>query len=109
MIHAVDRKSLLDSLERTIEIFKMKKRYSQYELYNDRKLLAMLIEEHEMNIVFEETAWENSKKMNEEYSIVDWRSFELVKAQGLATYIHLYQEDLNLYKRLVAEHSDQIA
>lgn len=107
--HAVDRKSLLDSLERTIEIFKMKKRYSQYEQYTDHKLLAMLIEEHVMNIAFEETAWENAKKMNEDYSIVDWRSFELVKSQGLATYIHLYQEDLYLYKRLVAEQSNQIA
>ncbi|MGX2959827.1 hypothetical protein JNUCC23_11270 [Peribacillus sp. JNUCC 23] len=87
----------------------MKRRYSQYTQYNDIKLLAMLIEEHEMNLVFEETAWGNSKKMNEDYCVVDWVSFELVKSQGLATYIHLYQEDLHLYKRLVADQSDQIA
>ncbi|KYD05475.1 MULTISPECIES: integrase [Heyndrickxia] len=107
--HAVDRKALMDSLERTIEIFEMKKSYSLKEQYSDIKLLGMLIEEHLMNIAFEETAWANAEIMNKKFAIVDWQSFEQVKAQGLATYHHLYERDLTLYNKLLAEQSEQIA
>lgn len=107
--HAVDRKALMDSLERTIEIFEMKKSYSLKEQYSDIKLLGMLIEEHLMNIAFEETAWANAEIMNKKFAIVDWQSFEQVKAQGLATYHHLYQRDLTLYNKLLAEQGEQIA
>ncbi|MED3779280.1 integrase [Heyndrickxia sporothermodurans] len=107
--HAVDRKALMASLERTIEIFEMKKSYSLKEQYSDIKLLGMLIEEHLMNIAFEETAWANAEIMNKKFAIVDWQSFEQVKAQGLATYHHLYERDLTLYNKLLAEQSEQIA
>lgn len=69
----------------------------------------MLIEEHLMNIAFEETAWANAEIMNKKFAIVDWQSFEQVKAQGLATYHHLYERDLTLYNKLLAEQSEQIA
>ena len=107
--HAVDQKALLDSLPRTIEIFEMKRNYPLSELYNRIDLLAMLIEEHEMNIAFEETAWTNAEKLNKQYNIVEWARFEKVKAHSLATYTSLYEEDLLLYNKLVAEHSEQIA
>ncbi|QQZ09960.1 integrase [Heyndrickxia vini] len=107
--HAVDRKALMNSLERTIEIFEMKKSYSLKEQYSDLKLLGMLLEEHLMNIDFEETAWANAENMNKKFSIVDWQSFDQVKAQGLATYHHLYQRDLTLYNKLLAGQSEQIA
>ncbi|CAM3180045.1 integrase [Filibacter tadaridae] len=107
--HALDREALMESLERTMEIVEMKNRYSLYEQYNDSNLLAMLIEEHEMNIAFEDTAWKNAEEMNKKYELVDWTSFQEVKEQGLATYLSLYNEDLQLYTNLVALHSEQIA
>jgi hypothetical protein len=107
--HAVDREALMDSLPRTIEIFKMKKNHSIHQRYQDNTLLAMLIEEHEMNIVFEETAWVNAQKMNRIYQIVDWDSFEKVKTHSLSTYKELYEKDLENYNRLVVEHGEPAA
>jgi hypothetical protein len=107
--HALDRNALLDSLTKTLEFYDMKKNYPIHERYSDPNLLAMLIEEHEMNIGFEETAWANAEKLNMEYGIVNWESFEKVKKQGMATYLNLYAEDLHLYNKLVAEHIEQIA
>ena len=62
--HAVDREALQASLPRTIEIFTMKKQHTLKEIYHQEQLLAMLIEEHEMNIQFEQTAWENAWMLN---------------------------------------------
>ncbi|MFJ5768435.1 integrase [Psychrobacillus sp. NPDC093180] len=107
--HAIDRDALLNTLARTLEIFDTKKSHSLYELYNNIDLLAMLIEEHEMNIVFEETAWENAKNLNKEFQMVDEEIFEAVKAHSLATYKSLYEEDLQLYEELAALQSVQIA
>ncbi|WHY86713.1 integrase [Neobacillus novalis] len=107
--HALDRNALLDSLTKTLEYYDMKKNYPIYERYSDPNLLAMLIEEHEMNITFEETAWANAEKLNMEYGIVDWASFEKLKNTGMATYLKLYAEDLQLYNKLVAEQTEQIA
>jgi hypothetical protein len=87
----------------------MKKTYTIYEQHSDYKLLTMLIEEHEMNIAFEETAWANAEKLNMEYGIVDWESFEIVKNQGMATYLKLYAKDLQIYNKLVSEQTEQIA
>jgi hypothetical protein len=107
--HALDRKALMDSLTKTLEFYEMKKNYSIYEIYNDYNVLAMLIEEHEMNIRFEETAWVNAEKLNMTYGIVDWASFEKVKKQGMSTYLNLYEKDLQLYHKLVSEQPEQIA
>lgn len=107
--HALDRKTLLDSLTKTVEFYEMKKNNTIYEQYSDYKLLTMLIEEHEMNIAFEETAWANAEKLNMEYGIVDWDSFEKVKNQGMATYLKLYAKDLQIYNKLVSEQTEQIA
>ena len=86
--HAIDRKALMDSLSRTLEFFDMKKEYTISEQHSNYNLLAMLIEEHEMNIKFEETAWENAEKLNMEYGIVDWINFEKVKNHGIETYLN---------------------
>lgn len=107
--HALDRKALLDSLTKTLEYYEMKKNDPLYERYSDCNLLRMLIEEHEMNIGFEETAWLNAEKLNMEYGIVDKAAFEKVKEQGMATYLNLYAKDLKLYNKLVSEQSVQIA
>jgi hypothetical protein len=104
--HALDRKALLDSLTKTLELYEMKKNHTIYEQYSDYNLLTMLIEEHEMNIAFEETAWVNAEKLNMEYGIVDWESFEKVKNQGMATYLKLYEKDLEVYNKLVSEQTD---
>lgn len=107
--HAMDRDALLDSLTRTLEIFNKKNNHSLYELYNNIDLLAMLMEEHEMNIIFEETAWENAEILNKKFRIVDEKSFEIVKAHSLSTYMNLYKEDLHLYEELMASQHVQIA
>lgn len=107
--HAVDRHALLDSLTRTIEIFNMKRNYSLFEQYNNVDLLSMIMEEHKMNIIFEETAWKNAKKLNLEHQIVDMEFFNIVEAHSLSTYKNLYLEDLQLYEELVAVQSAQIA
>jgi hypothetical protein len=107
--HAIDRKALLETLDRTIEIFDAKRNNSLYELYNRVDLLSMVIEEHEMNLIFEETAWENAQKLNEKFHIVEEKCFEAIKKYSLETYTDLYHEDLNLYEKLVKEHTVQIA
>lgn len=107
--HAIDQEALVDSLPRTIEIFEMKKGYSLNDHYNHTDFLAVLIEEHEMNIAFEETAWKNAENLNKQYNIVEWARFEKVKTHSLATYTSLYEDDLHLYNKLMAEHSEQIA
>lgn len=107
--HAIDRDALLASLSRTLEIYKTKKSHTLYELYNNLDLLAMLIEEHKMNIIFEENAWENAKILNNKFQIVDEKSFEAVKSHSLSTYTKLYEEDLHLYEGLVASQSVQTA
>ncbi|MFB3170800.1 integrase [Neobacillus sp. 179-C4.2 HS] len=104
--HALDRKALLDSLTKTLAFYEMKKNHTIYEQYSEYNLLSMLIEEHEMNIAFEETAWANAEKLNMEYGIVDWDSFEKAKNHGMATYLKLYEKDLEVYNKLVSEQND---
>jgi hypothetical protein len=100
--HAMDRKALMESLPRTIEIAKMKKIYPQKEMANNLSLFALIIEEHEMNIAFEKTAWMNAEKLNGLYQIVEWDIFEKMKIAGLETYNLFYEEDLRLYSKLKA-------
>lgn len=107
--HAVDREALMDSLSRTMEIYSMKKSHPLRQQYENIDLLSMIIEEHEMNILFEKTAWVNAQAMNQIYSIVDWASFEKVKTHSLSTYKELYEKDLEIYNRLVAESSESAA
>ncbi len=107
--HAVDREALMDSLPRTMEIYKMKKSHPLHQQYEDIELLEMIIEEHKMNILFEETAWINAEELNRIYRIVDRQSFEKVKTHSLSTYKELYEKDLALFNRLIAEGSEPAA
>lgn len=107
--HAADRLALLESLERTIEIFQTKKRYILSEIYNDRSLLAMLIEEHEMNITFEQTAWVNAEQVNQKYNLVHQSTFRLVKKLSLESYQKLYLEDLKLYENQLENLNEKTA
>ena len=104
-----DRPGLLQTLDRTVEIYNMKRNYSTKEIYNDLALLAVILEEHEMNLLFEETAWTNAEKLNEKYQIVDPLSLESVKEHSLSTYRASYQADLSIYNRLLKETNEQIA
>ncbi|VEF48220.1 Uncharacterised protein [Bacillus freudenreichii] len=107
--HAIDRESLLGSLDRTIEIYKMKQKHSIEEKHHDMDLLSMLIEEHQMNIVFEKTAWRNAEKLNSKYGLVDWLTFNFLRNMGLNTYIETYEKDLLLLDNLMNHESGQIA
>lgn len=102
--HAMDREALQQSLDRTLEIMKIKNSHSEIELYTNEQLLAIIIEEHEMNIIFEETAWNNAKQLNQKAVLVDEVTFELIKNHSLATYRELYEEDLLIYEKVKERH-----
>ncbi len=105
--HAMDRAALQASLARTLEILDMKNSLSARELYTNKDHLSVLLEEHEMDIAFEETAWRNAKLLNDAASLVDDFTFELIKKHSLATYLDLYKEDLALYNKLTEAHALQ--
>ena len=107
--HATDREALLDSLPRTLEIFKMKKNRPMDEQYSNAALLSMRIEEHEMNIAFEETAWQHAEEMNRQYAIAEQTVFEQIKTHSLRSYIRSYERDLQLYNELLAAENLQTA
>ena len=98
--HAMDREALQQSLDRTLEILDIKNSHSDIELYTNEHLLSIIIEEHEMNIIFEETAWHNAKLLNEKAGLIDEVTFELIKNQSLATYKDIYEEDLVIYQKV---------
>lgn len=98
--HAVDREALQQSLDRTLEIIEIKNSHSELELYTNEHLLAIIIEEHEMNIAFEETAWQNAELLNEKAKLVDEVTFELIKNHSLASYNSQYEEDLLIYQEV---------
>ncbi|WP_339164182.1 integrase [Siminovitchia sp. FSL W7-1587] len=104
--HALDRDALFGSLTRTMEIYEMKRGYLKEERYSNPELLALLLEEHAMNLEFEETAWNNAKKLNRMYRIVEWNVFEQIKRHGLMTYQQAYQKDVNIYEQLLSAQSD---
>ncbi|MBD7943694.1 MULTISPECIES: integrase [Psychrobacillus] len=107
--HAIDRNALMSTLDRTIEIYNIKQTHTLKELYNDVNLLEILLEEHEMNLSFEQTAWSNAEKLNQIYNIVEPMYFEKVKKHSLSTYTDSYQADQSLYNLLIEETSEQIA
>lgn len=107
--HAMDRVALMHTLDRTVEIFNMKRNHSKKDIYNNLELLAIILEEHKMNLEFEETAWTNAEKLNKAFQIVDPVFLELVKKHSLSTYTDLYQADLSFYNSLMEETNEQIA
>ncbi len=98
--HAIDRQNLMDTIDRTMEIFELKYHHTSQEIYTNRELLATIIEEHEMNIGFEITAWENAEKLNRQYGISDEITLQAVKDHSLSTYINLYNMDVALFHKL---------
>ncbi|MBS4220706.1 integrase [Bacillus sp. FJAT-49711] len=107
--HAMDREALLKSLPITIEIYKMKRNHSPSEYRNNSKLFRMIVEEHEMNIEFEETAWRNAEALNRLYEIVDEIDFNIVKEHSLDTYKRRYEADLYHYNMMIIEENRQDA
>ncbi|WP_313237758.1 integrase [Sporosarcina ureae] len=103
--HAIDLPALEASLARTIEIFTMKKSYSKEEVFRTPDLLKMLIEEDEMNLAFEITAWDNASELNEKYTLVHATDFNAIRKHSMASYHRLYQHDLQAYHQLINEKS----
>ena len=101
--HAIDRPALDASLTRTLDYFDMRDQYSTKEIFNNPDLLGMIIEEHQMNIAFEETAWANAEILNQKLQFIDQNSFEMIKKHSLSTYIRNYEEDLAAYKQLLEQ------
>ncbi|MCM3638385.1 integrase [Sporosarcina luteola] len=99
--HAMDRKALLDSLDRTKEIILMKKQAAAEKRSTDLPLMTALIEEHETDIAFEETAWANAEILNSFFEIIDGVSFDKVKAHSLSTYRVAYEADLKIYNGFI--------
>lgn len=98
--HAMDREALLKSLDRTKEVIAMKKQAAAEKRPADYLLMKMIIEEHESDITFEETAWANAVILNSFFKIVDGDSFEKVRTHSLSTYQKLYEDDLIIYHGL---------
>lgn len=107
--HFLDRDALLASIPQTLEFFKKKRKSPLFERKLNVHLFQLDIDEHEMNYVFEETAWTNAEKLNRLYQIVNWSDFEKVKFNSLLTYTASYNRDLLIYQRLLAEANKQIA
>ncbi|PWA04982.1 integrase [Pueribacillus theae] len=98
--HFLDREALQASIPRAFEIFKFKNRFSFKERIKHSELFKIDIEAHELNYVFEETAWENAEKLNRLFGVVDWESFEIVKFHCMLSYAAQYNRDLLIYQRL---------
>lgn len=101
--HAIDRPALDASLNRTLDFFDMRDHYSIDEIYESSELLGMIIEEHQMNIAFEETAWANAEILNHQLQYIDQSTFELIKNHSVSTYIRNYEEDSTVYKQLLEQ------
>lgn len=69
----------------------------------------MLIEEHEMNIQFEQTAWENAWMLNRTHPLVPEEDFDYIKQHSLATYQKLYEQDLQAYHHLLNQRDGAIS
>lgn len=100
--HALDRTALLASLPRTIEIFEMKAGYSIEEQNGRHDLQMMRVEEQEMNLAFEMTAWDHAAVLNEKFHIADPASFEAVKRHSLISYTDSLEEERRLLAALEA-------
>lgn len=107
--HALDQSTLIKSLPQTIKMIETKRTCSLHEQYNNLEVLTLIIEEHLMNIAFEETAWLNARKLNRLYHVVDWDSFDELNKHGLSTYTTLYQRDLSIYNNLMTTENIAIA
>lgn len=107
--HAMDRDALQASLPRTIEIFTMKKQHSLKEIYRQEHLLTMMLEEHEMNIQFEQTAWDNARALNHIHQLVSETDFDNIMLHSLATYKTLYEQDVQAYHHLLNQQIVQLA
>ncbi|WLV24989.1 integrase [Aciduricibacillus chroicocephali] len=100
--HAIDRDSLLSSMNRMIEIAKLKRKHAFIERREKLELFSVDIEAHEMDIEFEKTAWNNARLLNKKYHVVSEEVFDQIEAHSMSSYMNFYEKDLITYKRLVA-------
>ncbi|MBS4223504.1 integrase [Lederbergia citrea] len=107
--HFLDREALLSSIPRMIELIKIKRKAPFRERKLNIDLFKADIEIHEMNYVFEESAWTNAEKLNRLYHVIDWECFEKVKFDSLLSYTACYNRDLLIYQQLAAKTNNQIA
>ncbi|WP_153731691.1 integrase [Sporosarcina obsidiansis] len=107
--HVLDHEALDASLAKTVDIFTMKKSHTMKEIFSSVELMNLLIEEDEMNIAFEITAWENASQLNDRYQLIDKECFELIRKNSLATYEKVYEEDLKYYRMLLQKSITSVA
>ncbi|MBY0223018.1 integrase [Sporosarcina aquimarina] len=107
--HVMDQEALEASLTKTLEFFTMRKSFTMNQIFKDLDLLGMLIEEDLMNKVFEETAWENAARLNEQYGLIETECFEQIRKNSLATYEMVYEEDLYYYEELKRQANIELA
>ncbi|WP_301108106.1 integrase [Sporosarcina sp.] len=103
--HVIDHAALQDSLTKTISIFTMKKSHELHEILSKPELFKLLIEENEMNMAFEITAWDNATLLNERFQLVEAECFNAIRKNSLATYERLYETDLTRYHSLLSKKS----
>ncbi|GIN56344.1 hypothetical protein J8TS2_06630 [Lederbergia ruris] len=98
--HSLDRDALFASIPKSYHIYQIKKAHPYSERRKNMELFQWDLEEHEMNYVFEETAWLNARTLNQIYQIVDWPIMEEVEWNSLLTYTAQYNRDLLIYHKL---------
>ncbi|GIN69823.1 hypothetical protein J14TS2_02980 [Bacillus sp. J14TS2] len=100
--HSLDRDSLYASISKSYHIYQIKKAHSYSKRSKNIELFQWDIEDHEMNYIFEETAWIHARRLNQTYQIVDPTIMEEVEFHSLLTYTAQYNRDLLIYHQLKA-------
>lgn len=101
--HAMDRKALLASLDRAVELYEAKKLVAAENRATDIPFMTMRLEELSTDIAFEKTAWANAEMLNRFFEVVDWDCFEMVRTHSLSTYEKLFEQKLKCYEELMEQ------
>lgn len=99
--HSIDRNALVASIPKAFKIYTAKRQYPLSERIHHPNLIKIDLEEHEMNYIFEETAWVHARKLNFAYKVLDSTAFDKVKFDCMLSYIAQYNRDLLIYQRLL--------
>lgn len=107
--HAMDRKALLASLDRAVELYEAKKIVAAENRATDIPFIKMRLEELSTDIAFEKTAWANAEILNRFFGIVDWAYFERIRSHSLSTYEKLFEQEMKCYKNLMKKSETVLA
>ncbi|MBP1916912.1 hypothetical protein [Lederbergia galactosidilytica] len=107
--HSLDRDALYASIPKSYHIYQIKKAHPYSERSKNIELFQWDIEDHEMNYVFEETAWRNAQSLNQTHRIVDPKIMDVVEFYSLLTYTAEYNRDLLVHHRLKVTTTEPVA